>query len=135
MPSLKQKIAFKEITENHGNASAAMRKAGYSENTIKKPTNLTESKGFIELMEAYLPDEELVRVHEEGLKAVKKIFKNNIETGKVEEVSVEPDYQTRHRYLETAYKIKGRYKENAIEPEIKIQLINYQQDSEPESTT
>jgi hypothetical protein len=108
MTSLKQKIAFKEITENHGNISKAMRKAGYSENTIKKPTNLTSSKGFIELMEKYFPDEDLLKIHKQGLKAVKRILKNN------KEFVIEPDYQIRHRYLETAYKIKGKYKDNSI---------------------
>lgn len=117
MASLKQKIAFKEITENHGNASAAMRKAGYSENTIKKPTNLTNSKGFVELMEEYFPDKDLLKIHRQGLKAVKEIAGGN----------VIPDYAIRHRYLDTAYKIKGRYKENGIGAAIQI---NFRDDKE-----
>jgi hypothetical protein len=36
--------------ENGGNATQAMREAGYSEATINNPSNLTQSKGFKEIM-------------------------------------------------------------------------------------
>lgn len=38
-----------------------MRDAGYPAVTAKNPKNLTESKGFQELTEAYLPDDMLLR--------------------------------------------------------------------------
>jgi hypothetical protein len=37
--------------ENGGNVTQAMRDVGYSEATINNPSNLTKSKGFIELCE------------------------------------------------------------------------------------
>ena len=96
MPTLKQKKAFKEIVENRRTSvSAVMRDVGYSPNTAVQPHQLTESKGWKELMAQHFPDEKLAKVHAEGLEAV---------TG--DEI---PDYRTRHLYLDTAYKLKGAY--------------------------
>ena len=46
-PSVKQKKAITNYIENHGNASKAMRDAGYTEATAKNPSNLTKSKAFL----------------------------------------------------------------------------------------
>lgn len=109
MATIKQKKAFDNIVENGGNISKGMIDAKYSPNTAKTPQKLTESKGWIELMDEYIPDKELVKIHKEGLKANRKIFKNNNETGEIEMVSEEPDFAIRHKYLDSAYKIKGSY--------------------------
>jgi hypothetical protein len=57
----------------------------------------------------YLPDELLKEVHLEGLQATKKQFRNNVATGEIEEVAIEPDHAVRHKYLDSAYKLKGSY--------------------------
>ncbi|KKK95757.1 hypothetical protein LCGC14_2669610, partial [marine sediment metagenome] len=46
-----------------GNITKTMREVGYSENTINTPKNLTNSKGFKELMEKNLPNELLTKKH------------------------------------------------------------------------
>lgn len=51
MATIKQKIALEKLVENHGNVSQAMIEAGYDETTAKNPKNLTESKGFKELLD------------------------------------------------------------------------------------
>lgn len=56
-----------------------------------------------------IPDELLERVHLEGLEASKEVWKNNNESGEIEKVSEEPDYAVRHKYLDSAYKLKGAY--------------------------
>lgn len=56
-----------------------------------------------------IPDKDLIRVHKEGLEASKKVFKNNNESGEIELVGEEPDYAVRHKYLDSAYKLKGVY--------------------------
>lgn len=89
MPTEKQKTAIKNVVENRGNISKAMRDAGYAEKTAKNPKNLTESRGWQELVQEYLPDDLLVKVHKDGLE--------------------NDDANTRHRYLDTAYKLKGSY--------------------------
>lgn len=47
-------------------------------------------------LEAALPDDLLAKIHAEGLQATR-----------VEDDG--PDYNTRHKYLDTAYKLKGSY--------------------------
>lgn len=114
MATLKQKKAFKKTLENIGSKVAKtqgdiLRESGYSDNVADTPQIVTNSKGWKELVEEYLPDDLLVKVHQEGLEATKKIFKNNNETGQIEQVGNEPDYAIRHKYLDTAYKVKGSF--------------------------
>lgn len=95
MATIKQKQAAELILENPGKSvSAAMREVGYSENTAKNPSDLTQSKSFREIMEkAGVTDEKISRVLDEGLQATSK--------------EGDPDYSVRHKYLETAVKLKG----------------------------
>jgi len=93
-PTEKQKRAFKEIVENGSNKKDAMIKAGYSKNTAIAPTKMTETKGWEKLMEEHIPDDLLSKVHNEGLEAVS---------------NKKPDFGVRHKYLDTAYKLKGKY--------------------------
>ena len=111
MATIKQKTALNKVVENGGNVSKAMRDAGYTEKTAKTPQKLTESKGWKELVEEYLPDDLLARVHHEGLQATK---------GK------KPDYFARHKYLDTAYKIKGEYAPEKFEGNITIDKMRYE---------
>ena len=64
---------------------------------------------IVSALEEALPDELLAQVHREGLEAGKRIFKNNNESGEIEDMGIEPDYAVRHKYLDSAYKLKGRY--------------------------
>lgn len=52
-----------------------------------------------------IPDELLIKVHLEGLGAYRKSTSFNKDEGEVE--SVDPDFGVRHKYLDTAYKLKG----------------------------
>lgn len=63
MPTLKQKLVASKLVENGGNMGRAMVSAGYSKATAKTPQKLTERKGWKELMNKYLPDEELLQKH------------------------------------------------------------------------
>ncbi len=105
MPTIKQIKAFKEVTENHRPVSRAMLEVGYDPDTASKPSNLTNSKGWQELMEKHLPDKLLAKKHKEGLDASEEVIMN----GKV--VASKPDYGVRHKYLDSAYKLKGKYVE------------------------
>ena len=123
-PTRKQKRAVKILSENVGmSVGTAMRQAGYSEGTALNPDHLTDSKGFTELMEEYLPDDKLAQVHAEGLSAV-KVFRD-----KFGDRYEDPDYYVRHNYLETAYKIKGRMNPKSEEDTrpITVNLIMYDQ--------
>ena len=72
MPTIKQKKAFKRTMENYGNVSKSMKEVGYSKNTAKNPKVLTESLGWLELMEEYLPDKLLAKKHKELLNKTNK---------------------------------------------------------------
>jgi len=89
MATAKQKKAFKEIVENSRNKGEALRMAGYSEATAIKPTQVTNSKGWQELLDEYMPEDELAKLHAEGLRS--------------------SELPIRHRYLDTAYKLRGSY--------------------------
>ena len=97
--TLKQKRAFKEIVENHRSVSSAMREVGYKATTATVPKNLTESKGWKELLNKYLPDDKLLQKHNQALEAKKW----NDFTGEREE-----DHTIRLRAVELGYKLKGR---------------------------
>lgn len=102
MATIKQKKAFKELVVNGGNISKAMLTAGYSSTIVHATEKLTRSNGWQELMQKYLPDEELAKVHSEGLKAT-KIFSSHTEPDKLV-----PDFGVRHKYLDLAYDVKAK---------------------------
>jgi hypothetical protein len=118
MPTLKQIATARDLLENPSKSvSQAMRDNGYSPETAKVPSDLTKSKGWAELMKDALPDETLLAVHRAGLVAEKPIgalvLIKNGKDGKPEtilksdegQIMVE-DHPTRHKFLETAYKLK-----------------------------
>ncbi|MGH7249392.1 MAG: hypothetical protein ACREGC_00275 [Minisyncoccia bacterium] len=108
MATLKQKLALKKITENHGNVGQGMIEAGYTPATAKKPKNLTESKGWIELLEKELPDSLLTKVHKKLLAKKEKIvigagqgYSEIVETGQPHTDAL--------RAVEMGYRLKARF--------------------------
>lgn len=106
MPTIKQKAVASRIAENHGNLGKTMLEAGYSPNTAKKPENLTESKGWAELMEEYLPDDLILKAHKDALTAM-RIHGTNDNFIEVE------DHPVRLKAAELSYKLRGRLVEKA----------------------
>lgn len=120
MATVKQKLAFKKVIKGKS-ISGAMREVGYSLNTAKVTTKLTKSLGWQELVDKYISEEALMKVHKEGLKATKRQGVGgmvlNTEEGKFGHTEIEvPDYAVRHKYLETGYKIRGKLKEHEEKP-------------------
>ena len=68
MPTVKQKRAVEAIAENGGNVSKAMREVGYTDITAATPKKLTESKGYKELLDKYLPDDLILGSLESDIK-------------------------------------------------------------------
>ena len=134
-PTIKQAGAIKELVEKGGKISVgkAMRKAGYSPQTAKNPKKLTDSKAWDRLMEEYLPDRELAKVHYGLLKSMRiehMVFPTNIKDEEIDELlkSVNcqvrkiqhgdmaihcwfwsPNDKARNDALDKAYKLKGKY--------------------------
>ena len=69
MATEKQTKAAQKLVGTGGNVTAAMREAGYKENTINTPSKLTESKAWPELMEKYYPDEKITKIQNKLLGA------------------------------------------------------------------
>lgn len=89
--SAKQKKATELVLKGQS-VSSAMREAGYTEASAKNPKNLTETRYFLDIMEKHgVTDEKIAKVMSEGLEAKHK--------GEV-------DHGMRHKYLETALKVK-----------------------------
>lgn len=108
MATIKQKRAFKEVV-NGSTLTNAMKVAKYSATTVKRTNKLTGTKGWQELMDKFIPDKELAKVHQEGLRAT-RTFSSHTEPDRIE-----PDYATRHKYLDSGYKLKGKYAPEKVE--------------------
>lgn len=111
MATLKQKKAIKKVMENHGNVSKAMIEVGYDPTTAKNPSNLTKSKAWEELVADKIPDDKVIEKINEGMEANRVI--SAVNTGKLANGATTdfidvPDYAVRHKYVETALKIKGK---------------------------
>jgi len=81
MSTIKQKQVMSKIIENRGNVSKSMRDVGYTENTAKNPKNLTDSKGFQELLSELIDNEELI-------KEIKKEIKGNDKRVKLQAIDM-----------------------------------------------
>lgn len=106
MATRKQKAAAARITDNHGNVSKTMLEVGYSPNTAKKPSNLTESRGWKELVTEQLPDGYLLEKHRQFLEEPKKV--SSFRKGE-KETEIEEWTATAVKALDMAYKLKGSY--------------------------
>jgi hypothetical protein len=116
MPTIKQKRALMKVVENGGNITKAMKDVGYSLATVNNPDVLTSSKGWQELLNEFLPDGILLKTELEGLGATKIIT-----SGAEPNIEV-PDHPTRHKYLETGLKIKGKIKDEST-TEVKMLIL------------
>lgn len=74
-----------------------MTAASIASENLKKPK-------IISALEEALPDELLAEIHKEGLFATKPIYNN-----KGVLVAEDADFNARHKYLDSAYKLKGKY--------------------------
>lgn len=110
--NIRQKKVAKEVIENGGSVSAAMRKAGYSDAYASNPHKLTNTKSWQELMDEYLPDELLSQKHRE-------LLNKTDEDGQVETHAVKSG-------LDMGYKLKGKYAPDKVEHEIKsVEIVKY----------
>lgn len=88
MATITQKKAFKAVVGG-SSLTSAMKQAGYSDSTAQRTNKLTATKGWQELMDTYLPDEELAAKHRAFLNSER------------EEIGV--------KALDMAYKARGNY--------------------------
>jgi len=134
MPTIKQKLAFKEVL-NGSSITKAMKVAGYAPTTSSTTGKLTNTQGWEELTSKYLNDKDLAKKHQEQLnsskhaklyfdidddnKMIEDVCKklgvellyikiNKDKDGKTVNVKA-PDFFFRDLALDKAYKLKKRY--------------------------
>ena len=101
-------MAFIKVVENHGNVSKSMREVGYTEKTAKNPKNLTDSKGWQELLDEFIPDSLLAERHKELLNK-REVVQIGHGEGTEYELLDQPDTQAVKAGLDMGYKLKGKY--------------------------
>lgn len=79
----------------------ALREQGFTPIEVKA---IVKKKSWENIIEQVLPDEMLAEKHREGLEAT------TITKGSEGEDIERPDYNVRHKYLQTAYQLRGRLK-------------------------
>ncbi len=127
MSTQKQKALAKKIVGNPSLPMAeAMREVGYSEASASKPSEVTNSKGWQELMDKYLPDDKVLGAHQDALEATKTsnaaiLLTKDGQTVKAEEQGLieVPDHQTRLKAVELAYKVKKKIGNESVGAEFK----------------
>jgi len=120
----------------------AMRRAGYSKATSVAPSKITNTKGFQELMEQYLPQEGINQKHLELLNAstiqqqefnahitadrIKETIESiagcelvHIQKTKNKQIAYykQPDYKTRQQAVDMAHRIRGNYAPKKVQQE------------------
>lgn len=111
MPTNKQRLAAKKLLENPGMAiSKVMVEVGYDEDTAKNPSDLTESKGWAELMEEYMPDTLLGEKHKALLNKKETINVRSPDGVNTQIETDQLDANAVSKGLDMAYKLKGYYK-------------------------
>lgn len=113
MPRLthKQRGFVEDYAKTHNGTEAALNNYDTDKPSVAAVIaneNLKKPK-ILNALEEALPDDMLMEIHREGLYATKTVFKNNNETKQIEAVAEEADFAVRHKYLDSAYKLKGKY--------------------------
>ena len=120
-----EQVFVKEVVKT-GNKTKAVVKAYQEEDPnyagVKGHRLLRKDKiqNAIQTLADRIPEDKLHTVLMEGLEAGKHIYKNNNESGEIEDMGVEPDYAVRHKYLDTALKLKGEYPTDSSQPNLNI---------------
>lgn len=102
-----QRVAAKAIKGQKVSISQEMRGI-YSESKTKQPSRLTKSKAWPELMEKYLPEKTLTKLHEKFLNK-KEVVITGIGKGESEWSYTGQPHSDALKALEQAYKLRGRY--------------------------
>ncbi len=110
MATLRQKRAIAKIVEYRGKSiGKAMLEVGYSPKSAKNPKNLTQSKGWDELMQTHFPDADLAKLHKKLLEKKEAIVvSDGTRDGSHIEWTGQP-HSDSIRALDTAYKLKKKF--------------------------
>lgn len=128
MPTLKQKRLLKAVGKGRSFQQAAI-EAGYAPTTARQQQNITDTKGWQELLHAYLPDDKLLQAHDEALQAVK------IVTSPTEPDSTLPDHAVRLTAVKLGYQVKGYLTQNVVQNNIGEMTLEFISNPKDASST
>ena len=105
----------------------AMKELGYSAN-YARTSHITQTDSWQRLMAEQITDEMLLKAEKDGLEANRVIsaIKGIDANGGTTDFIEVPDHQTRHRFLETGLKMRGKIKDKSDGD--KIVIINLSPD-------
>jgi len=110
-PNNRQKELVKYVSENVGlSMEQAMKDLNYSP-SYARSGRIKKTLSWKSLMRKYLPDKKLVKVVNDGLGAnrvISAMNPNKQATGATTDFIEVPDHAVRHKFVETALKMKGR---------------------------
>lgn len=130
MSTIKQKLVASKIVETRCSTKEAMKAAGYSDSYANNSNQLTSTKSWEDLMEKHFPDSKLALKIDEGLEAnrvISAVNTNKQATGGTTDFIEVPDFAIRHKYVETALKVKKKMpdlgdKDNPFKVDITIDI-------------
>lgn len=115
MVTIKQRASVEKLVETRGNVSRAMILGGYDPTSAKNPKNLTNSKGYKELLKQQLPTSLLFRKHRALLEKEDMRSEIDEKTGKTSLIPTgQPETQAVSKALDMAYKLKGMYPKDGV---------------------
>lgn len=136
----KQEKKFVKVKAETGNGTLAAKEAFEIEDDNYagvKANRLLRKDKIVNAIQEALPDELLAQVHLEGLQATKRSGTGGMKIGIGANGEVndfghteidEPDFAVRHKYLDSAYKLKGSYAaEKHISINAQVNIENKQQ--------
>ena len=109
-PNDRQKKLAEYMAKNIGiSMKQAMIDLGYSE-SYAHSGQIKKTSTWQRLMKKYLPDKKLVKVVDDGLEANRVIsaVSGKLASGGTTDFIEVPDHAIRHRFVETALKMKGK---------------------------
>lgn len=114
---LKHRLVLKQVEKNMkagkgGSVALAMKDLGYSDDYADS-AHIKNTNTWKELLESTLPDATLLKVHKEGLKAESTLYATS--DGEISDTMTVPDNNSRFKYLDSGYKLKGKYAPTQLE--------------------
>ena len=100
----RQMATIKDVLENKMPVSVAMRKNGYTKESARS-LKIKDTEAWRQVVEQYLPDYKLFKVHQDALDANKL-------HGTTDDYVEIPDHQTRLKAVELGYRLKGKMSDN-----------------------
>lgn len=126
---LQHKKVFKRLVENGGSLRQAIKQEGYSDAVADNPQKITKSKSWKQLLDQYLPEDKLLKLHDQQLNSWKlqsMLFQKQVDDESIFELMeqvncvvkkvveiptgklvfyITPDNQSRNKALEMGLKL------------------------------